>query len=160
MPNAYTAADVDKSGKVAIKDATYIQMFLAEMDNHAYTNTYVNVGGNDPTQPTQPTQPTTPTQPAGTRTIYFDATGHNTTTPYIYVWKKGTNQSAASWPGQPMTNVGGNIYMYTCLEEYNCCIFSRDGGNDSKITGDLEDIPYTNALYRNGWTQYDGGTPQ
>ena len=57
--NAYTAADVDKSGRVAIKDATYVQMFLAEMDNHAYVNTYVNVGGNDPTRSlhSPPTRP-------------------------------------------------------------------------------------------------------
>ena len=159
----YTAADVDKSGKVAIKDATYVQMFLAEMDNHAYVNTYVNKGGNEPTQPTTPTNPTEPTtpseDPAGTRTIYLDVTGYNTTTPYVYVWKKGSQDSVAAFPGEAMTLVSGSIYSYTCQADYNCCIFSRDGGGNSKITGDLEDIPYTKALYHDGWTQYDGTTP-
>ena len=64
-----------------------------------------------------------------------------------------------AWPGSAMKNEGNNIYSFTCAEEYNCCIFSRDGGSNSKISGDLENIPYTAAIYDGAWKQYYDTTP-
>ena len=152
--DALIAADVDVSKNVTILDGTLIQMYLVEIDrddNHTGELVYVE----DPTDPTEPTEPTNPTQPAGQRTIYLDGAKFGTTTPYVYVWKKGQTENMGAFPGKPMTAVGNGIYSYTCPEEYNCCIFSKDGGDKSKISGDL-DIPYTSALYNGSWSQYSG----
>ena len=148
--------DVNRDGVVSILDATYIQRYLVELDSYAKVNTYVYVT-EEPTEPTTPSsEPTTEpeTQPAGTRTIYLDNSKFSASDPHIYVWKNGTTESVAAWPGEKMTKVSDTIYSYTCPEEYNCCIFSKDGGSNSKISGNLENIPYTSAIYDGEWKEY------
>ena len=174
--NALKTADADQGGNVTIKDATYIQAYLAERSSgYARCGETIYFGGTTPTQPqtqptqpqtqptqpqTQPTQPQTqPTQPAGTRTIYLDNSKFGASDPHVYVWKQGTTESVSAWPGSAMTNEGNNIYSFTCAVEYNCCIFSRDGGSNSKISGDLENIPYTAAIYDGAWKEYSGSNP-
>ena len=67
--DALIAADTDQNNLINIKDATYIQLYLAEYESYEKVGTYVEVG-DTPTQPTtEPTTapPTTPTtQPAPT----------------------------------------------------------------------------------------------
>ena len=89
------------------------------------------------------------------RTIYLDNSKFNASDPHIYVWKKGTKESLSGFPGSAMTKVSGNIYSFTCAEEYDCCIFSKDGGSNSKLSGDL-DIPYNDAIYDGSWSTYGG----
>ena len=54
-----------------------------------------------------------------------------------------------------MTAVGNGIYSFTCDEVYNCCIFSKDGGENNKLCED-QDIPYISAIYDGSWKQYNG----
>ena len=80
---------------------------------------------------------------------------YNYAAPYCYVWSSGTTDSYKTWPGDAMTSLGNNIYSFTCPAEYNCCVFSDNGNNQ---TGDLKDIPYNSAIYvkDSGWSEYSG----
>ena len=93
--------------------------------------------------------------PNQTRTIYLDNSKYNYAAPYCHVWSSGTTDSYKTWPGDAMTSLGNNIYSFTCPAEYNCCVFSDNGNNQ---TGDLKDIPYNSAIYvkDSGWSEYSG----
>ena len=97
-------------------------------------------------------QPTEPPAPGTQRTIYLDNSKFNASKPTCYVWTKGTKDSPAAWPGTAMvaaTDMGNNIYKYTCDAKYNCCLFTNNG---TKLCDD-QDIPYLNAMFNGSWTE-------
>ena len=102
--------------------------------------------------------PVTEPAPGTMRTIYMDNSQFNFSTPYAYVWKNGTEDKPAAWPGTAMTqatDMGSGIYKFTCDAKYDCVIFSNNGGNK---TNDIKNIPYLNAMYKNGnWEEVSPG---
>ena len=102
--------------------------------------------------------PVTVPAPGIKRTIYMDNSQFNFSTPYAYVWKNGTEDKPAAWPGTAMTqatDMGSGIYKFTCDAKYDCVIFSNNGGNK---TNDIKNIPYLNAMYKNGnWEEVSPG---
>ena len=105
--------------------------------------------------------PVTEPAPGTMRTIYMDNSQFNFSTPYAYVWKNGTEDKPAVWPGTAMTqatDMGSGIYKFTCDAKYDCVIFSNQGGNQ---TADIKSIPYLNAMYKNGnWEEVSSGPTQ
>ena len=94
-----------------------------------------------------------PPAPGTQRTIYLDTNKVKASNPKCYVWVKGTKDDLDIWPGTDMTKapeMGEGIYKFTCDAKYNCCIFC-DGS--SKLTSDLENIPYTDALWDGAWKE-------
>ena len=104
------------------------------------------------------------TEPIYTQPVYTDPIGGNTITIYFentYGWSSvywhawndagGTN---TAWPGDPMTNVGGNIYSAQISTEYTGIIF-----NDGTMEGAKTDDTYVagdGQMFSNGsWTTYD-----
>lgn len=71
--------------------------------------------------------------------------------PYAYFWATN-NTSLTSWPGEPMTNIGGGVYKIIVPKEAGFIIFSDQG---SKQTADLF-IPGSNMIYDGNWSAYDG----
>ena len=106
-------------------------------------------------------EPITEPAPGTMRTIYMDNSQFNFSTPYAYVWKNGTEDKPAQWPGTamtPATDMGSNIYKFTCDAKYDCVIFSNQGGNQ---TADIKSIPYLKAMYKNGnWEEVSDGPTQ
>lgn len=71
---------------------------------------------------------------------------------YCYMW--GDNGKNASWPGEAMTSIGDDVYMYTSSTAYANCIFNI--GSDQNKTGDLTTMDgqiYNNKT--NTWSVYD-----
>lgn len=71
---------------------------------------------------------------------------------YCYMW--GDNGKNASWPGEAMTNIGDDVYMYTSSTAYANCIFNI--GSDQNKTADLTTMDgqiYNNKT--NTWSVYD-----
>ena len=102
----------------------------------------------------QYTEPDIPDNPVGdTITIYFENTyGWNSV--YWHAWNDagGTN---TPWPGDPMTNVSGNIYSAEVSTEFTGIIFNDGSGSDSAKT-DNADIAGDGQMYSNGsWVAYD-----
>lgn len=96
-------------------------------------------------------EPTTAPDPTKTITVYFDNSSSNFQTPYVYFWSSKTNSGPQSWPGIAMTKYKDNIWTASFSNEYDMCIFSNNGGNQ---TGDLS-VPGNGYLYANGnWSQY------
>jgi alpha-amylase len=129
--NRYPA---DKEKGLAISDTSMI--FSAGNSWTSYTG--------------QEAEPTTAPDPTNTKTVYYDNSNTNFTTPYIYYWSSSSNSSSLTWPGVAMTKYKDNIWKATFSAEYDMCIFSNNGGNK---TGDLT-IPASNYLYNGSWSQY------
>ena len=92
-----------------------------------------------------------PPDPATMRTVYFDNSSANYTTPCIHVWKSGSNDPYKPWPGITMTKGEGNLYYASFPATYDMCVFSDNKANQ---TGDITMPSYQNALYSNGsWSE-------
>ena len=91
-----------------------------------------------PTQPTekpQPTdapQPTDPPAPTQSQMVYFKNTP-NWSKVNAYMWNPSTGKNNG-WPGQPMTEIGDNVWQFEVTADYTMIIFD-DGSNQ---TGDLK----------------------
>ncbi len=145
-------ADVDQNNVINIKDATAIQKYTARLEHGTKAGEpYTKGGGVTPATQAPVTQPATeapteaPTQEVvenGTR-VYLD-NGANWDTPYIYFWtgSSGPNQ----WPGVPMEKDGEGRWTYLIPSEYDMCIFSNNGGNQ---TGDLNVPSSSGQTYSN-----------
>lgn len=98
-----------------------------------------------------PTTPTTTTPVVGgTYTVYCKNTA-GWSTVNCYMWNSGTD-SNATWPGASMTNIGGDVWMYTASKEYANCIFN----NGSTQSDDL--VAKYGYIYDNStktWEVYD-----
>ncbi len=71
-------------------------------------------------------------------TVFFKNTG-NWSTVNAYVWVQGTSTSVQAWPGQAMTLLEDNVYMYDVTGDYNMIIFNNGSGTqtaDLSIPGD------------------------
>ncbi|MCD8025913.1 MAG: starch-binding protein, partial [Clostridiales bacterium] len=136
--NNAAAADVDQSGIIDVKDATYVQYYLVDLfDNAAYCGQYI---GEDETEATTAstaatqattastaatqattatqatattaTQATTATSSSSSGTIYFtDNQGWGTV--YAYFWSDSSTDLGGAWPGTAMTSAGDNGYGQT-----------------------------------------------
>ena len=110
----------------------------------SYGNKWEAYTGQTPTKPPAP-------DPSKMTTVYFDNSSSNFETPYIYYWKSSNDSSEASWPGKAMTKYKDNIWKLTFSKEYDMCIFSNRGGNQ---TGNLT-IPDTNNIFNgSSWSAY------
>ena len=102
----------------------------------------------------QYTEPDIPDNPVGdTITVYFENTyGWNSV--YWHAWNDagGTN---TPWPGDPMTNVSGNIYSAEVSTEFTGIIFNDGSGSDFNKTTDTT-IAGDGMMFSNGsWVAYD-----
>ena len=85
-------------------------------------------------------------QTGASGTVYFDNTS-NWSNLHCYMWNDDGSQKNAEWPGQPMTQVEGNVWKYTTSTDYQNVIFNN-GGNGQQ-TGDLQ-FPGDGQIYSNG----------
>ena len=119
--DALLAADTDQNGSISIKDATNIQLFLAEYDNHAHAGEYIEVGEDPTTEPPTTQPPTTQPEPTATEpeptshpnpdTKNYQFTNkYNWGTVYCYAWDSEETYLIGAWPGTPMTDAGTNDY--------------------------------------------------
>ena len=115
------------------------------------------------TQATEPSEVPIESQPVitepntqpndSTITIYFENT-YGWSSVYWHAWNDagGTN---TPWPGDPMTNVSGNIYSAEVSTEFTGIIFNDGSGSDSAKTNNA-DIAGDGQMYSNGsWVAYD-----
>lgn len=73
---------------------------------------------------------------------------------YCYMWTEGASGSNKAWPGEAMTSIGDDVYMYTSSTAFANCIFNA-GGNQSQ-TGNL--TTKNGHIYNNKtgeWSVYD-----
>ena len=113
----------------------------------SYGNKWESYNGS-----TIPTTTQKPYDPADYTTIYFDNSSTNFSTPYVYYWVGSTNSGEVSWPGVAMTKYDGDIWTATFPKENDKCIFSNQGGNQTRD----QQIPGTNQIFRNGnWEAYN-----
>ena len=77
--------------------------------------------------------------------IYFDNSVTKFSMVYCYMWEGGSN---GNWPGQPMTNVSGDIWAYNVPDNSTMLIFN--GGNGQKQSVNLS-YPGNNKI-----GEYDG----
>lgn len=97
-----------------------------------------------------PTSPPPP-DPNSMTTVYFDNSSSNFSAPYIYYWNASTDKGETAWPGKAMQKYKDNVWRLTISKEYDSCIFSDKGGNQ---TGNLS-IPSTNQIYNgSSWSSY------
>ena len=177
--------DADQNNRVTIKDATTVQMHLAEMitltgdaavaadanrDNNitikdvtaiqSYLAKFTSQAGNvgkytDGTEPV--TQPTTPTSPSG-KYVYYDNSATNWSTVNCYMWNEG-NGEYKPWPGEAMELIGNNVWRYEAPSGYSKIIFNAGDmtGDKTKQTADL-DYQGVDKIWRDGgWQNYSGG---
>lgn len=71
-------------------------------------------------------------------------------TVYCYMWTEGAGNNGA-WPGQPMTNIGDNVWSYNVTGEWEKIIFNSNG---QPQTGDLN-YPGNGKIYNNKTTNWD-----
>ncbi|MBQ8795761.1 MAG: starch-binding protein, partial [Clostridia bacterium] len=105
------------------------------------------------TEPPVYTEPPVDPPVSDTVTIYFENT-YGWSSVYWHAWNDagGTN---TPWPGDPMTNVSGNIYSAEVSTEFTGIIFNDGSGSDSAKT-DNADIAGDGQMYSNGsWVAYD-----
>ncbi len=105
--------------------------------------------------PTGATQPTTqaPTTPSGDGITVFLKNEAGWSNLHCYMWTDGGSKNKA-WPGEAMTSLGDDVYMYTTSTAYEKCIFNS--GSDANKTGDLKTMDghiYNNKT--NTWSVYD-----
>lgn len=90
--------------------------------------------------------------------VYFE-NNSNWSTVYCYMWSNGGGNNG-EWPGQQMTKVSGNLYMYNVPGDYDMIIFNNGNSGNGNQTGDMS-FPGTNKLYNsstNSWSDYSGPT--
>ena len=169
--------DVNQDGAITIKDATQIQMHIADIREltgngkaaaDVTADGYVtikdatsiqqylaqnfnksgNCGNYSGQTPTTPTSATTPTSgSADTSKVYFMNT-YGWSPVKAYFWSDD-NLQMMSWPGSDMQSEGGNLYSASIPAGANHVIFTK--GDDSGKTPDLD--LQAGKMYRNGsWT--------
>ena len=67
------------------------------------------------------------TAAASTKTIYFDNSGKNWGTVYVYTWNNN-GDCTGGWPGTAMTKVSGSIYSYEVPAAATSIIFNNGNG--------------------------------
>lgn len=111
------------------------------------------------TAPTTATTPTTtPTQGGATTPstgdlIYCKNTA-GWSSVYAYMWKDNVGNNGG-WPGQPMTNIGDDIWQYEVTGDYDMIIFNA--GSSGTQTTNLN-YPGNGYIYDNStgaWSIYD-----
>ena len=104
------------------------------------------------TTATSATQQTTvaPQPPVGSYTVYLENEA-GWSSPKCYMWNSSTDANKA-WPGESMTNVGGNVWQYTASKEYKNCIFNSGSNQTGDLTASYGQI-YNNKT--NTWSVYD-----
>ncbi|MGN1203200.1 MAG: starch-binding protein, partial [Eubacterium sp.] len=96
---------------------------------------------------------TAPSTPSGDGATVYLQNDAGWSTLYCYMWNSSSDENGA-WPGQPMTEIGDGVYMYTASKAYKSCIFN--GGNGGPQTGDLTTMD--GYIYNNStkeWEVYD-----
>lgn len=104
----------------------------------------------DPSAPTTPTTPST-TVPSGDGITVYLKNSAGWSTANCYMWNS-ENDKNATWPGQAMTNVGGDVWMYTASKAYASCIFNNGSSKTSDLTAKNGYI-FDNST--NTWEVYD-----
>ncbi|MDO4749141.1 MAG: starch-binding protein, partial [Eubacteriales bacterium] len=91
-------------------------------------------------------------QTGASGTVYFENTS-NWSNLHCYMWNGNGETKNADWPGQPMTQVEGNVFKYTTSTSYDNVIFNN-GGNGQQ-TGDLQ-FPGDGQIYNgSSWRAYE-----
>ena len=90
--------------------------------------------------------------------VYFDNSVTKFDSVYCYMWEGGSN---GGWPGQPMTNVTGDIWAYNVPDGSSKVIFNGSGGQSADL-----DYPGTSGMiarptsgsdrFTVNWEPYDG----
>ena len=157
--DALLAADTDQNGAINIKDATNIQLYLAEYENHAQAGEYIEVGEDPTTEPPTTQPPTTQPEPTTTQpeplTVpepetknYQFTNNFNWGSVYCYAWDSEGTYLIGAWPGSKMTDAGTNDYgekICTIDIPTNAAyvIFSNGSGTQTV------DIPFDSSVH--GW---------
>ena len=105
---------------------------------------------SDPTDPTTPTTPTTPTNPSEGPTVYLKNTA-GWSSPNCYMWNTSSDANKG-WPGESMTSLGDDVWMYTASKSYANCIFNG-GGNQTDDLDTKDGYIYDNSTKK--WSIYD-----
>lgn len=99
------------------------------------------------------TAATSPEQPSGNYTVYLKNSA-GWSNPSCYMWN-GTSDANGSWLGVAMTKVSSDVYKYTAPKSFSNCIFSNNGGSQTKdLTAKIGYI-YDNST--GSWSAYSGG---
>ena len=176
------AARCDADGEddiVSVKDATYIQMYVAKLDGHGNVGTYYESEVTPTTAPvTEPateeptvapttvpattapvTEPTT--TPSSTYTVKFTDSLNWDGTLYCYSWAEdGT--STKSWPGVAMTylntnDYGQKVYSVEVPNTVNYIIFTNGSSQTIDIGFDGTSLNYyTESQYDSQGHAYVG----
>lgn len=89
-------------------------------------------------------------------TLYYDNSETKFSTVNIYLWNVddyGTPiYEAKSWPGEPMTNLGNDIWSYTLKNEYYWVIFTDPSGSEGNLQTDDLVIPGDGYLAKGHYT--------
>lgn len=136
--DCYMAEVTGTKGKLVVKIGS------AMVSPSGYTDSQIKASGTDYCVWTTTSGGVTPDPdpvPGTPFNIYFDNTGTNWTTPYIYYWG-GT--SVPSWPGVPMARFNGNVWKYTVPDGTTGVIFNAGDGDATK-TPDLAAV--ANHIY-------------
>lgn len=117
-------------------------------------STYIENPTSVTQKPTEP-QPTTqkPTVPGGDGVTVYLKNEAGWSSANCYMWSDGAG-SNKEWPGEKMTSLGDNIYMYNSSVAYDNCIFN--GGSNGPQTVDLNTMD--GYIYNNKtseWSVYD-----
>lgn len=129
---------------------TYNNSTKAWIQGGSVTPTVPSPTAPVPTTP-QPTAPA-PTTPVGAKYVYCENEAKWSTVT-AYMWNS-ENDKNSGWPGQQMTNIGGNIWRYTYAKNFANIIFSESGKNQ---TPDMS-FPGAGYIYNNvtkKWSVYD-----
>jgi hypothetical protein len=81
-------------------------------------------------------------------TVYFDQPYDWMGDMYVYYWS-GTNSSMVSWPGKPMTEIGGGLWYFDLPDGVEYVIFN-DGSQqtcDIPISADCKDKLYSDGQW-------------
>ncbi len=106
----------------------------------------------NPTVGSVPTTPvTTPTVPDGDGTTVYLKNSAGWSKVNCYMWNSSTDANA-TWPGQAMTNIGGDVWQYTASKVYASCIFN-DGTTQTDDLTAKNGYIYDNKT--NTWEVYD-----
>ena len=90
------------------------------------------------------------------KTIYYDNSTTNWTTPYAFAWTEGVANYLGEWPGSAMTLHKGKVWKIEVSDDAEQIIFSGKGSNK---TGDLTIPTEDKDYYKNGeWTTYNEST--
>ena len=158
--------DVDFNGRITVKDATLIQIHLAEMQQlstEAQAAADVNQDtlltvkdvtvlqryladfsdstcyAGKYTDGSEPeTQPTQPTTPVTGQTIYFDNNAYGWSNVYCYIYND--SDSAAAWPGAQMTRGSDNVYYLSVPSGYEngYAMFAESETSSNRYPADME----------------------